>query len=431
VIASLPAPLRRAVSAQTGIVRAVEECLCSPADPPLFQASCELGRESRLLGTSLDHLSGIGGVGRTRTAAASAAVAEALERYSASWVPEERLVVATARELSGTAVSPHRFALFSERQQRDPGFPFRPFTDETRLAWIDGRELPSGREVHIPAELVLLGPVSAGGERPIAHATSSGLACGEDRDATTVRALCELLERDAFMIVWASRLELPLLEPAAEGPLARDVERFASAGLRFSAVDLSCIHRFPVVLGVVRAPRGFPGALGVGAAAASTADEAWWKALSEAFSARAAGARLALVGPGDGAISSFEDHIRHHADHVNAATTAFLDASPVRRSLVSVPPLEGSDASGRLGALCRRVEAAGSNAYVVDVTSPDVAVLGLTVVRALAPELCALDVSHAHRFLGGERLYRAAADLGLRDELLGEDDVNPDPHPFP
>jgi ribosomal protein S12 methylthiotransferase accessory factor len=79
----------------------------------------------------------------------------------------------------------------------------------------------------------------------------------------------------------------------------------------------------------------------------------------------------------------------------------------------------------------RRVEAAGSTLYAVDVTSPDVRDLGLVVVKTIAPELCALDVPHAARFLGGRRLYEAPVQLGLRDTPLAESDVNPAPHPFP
>jgi ribosomal protein S12 methylthiotransferase accessory factor len=52
-------------------------------------------------------------------------------------------------------------------------------------------------------------------------------------------------------------------------------------------------------------------------------------------------------------------------------------------------------------------------------------------VKVVAPELCSLDVPHAARFLGGPRLYRAAYELGLRRTPLTEDDVNPEPHPFP
>ena len=67
----------------------------------------------------------------------------------------------------------------------------------------------------------------------------------------------------------------------------------------------------------------------------------------------------------------------------------------------------------------------------VDVTSPDVAELGLVVTKVVAPELCALDVVHGARFLGGRRLYEAAAALGLRAGVVDGDDINPDPHPFP
>ena len=63
--------------------------------------------------------------------------------------------------------------------------------------------------------------------------------------------------------------------------------------------------------------------------------------------------------------------------------------------------------------------------------APDVAELGLKVTRVLAPELCPLEVSHSARFLGGTRLYEAAASIGLRPDVLPFEDVNPDPHPFP
>ena len=78
-----------------------------------------------------------------------------------------------------------------------------------------------------------------------------------------------------------------------------------------------------------------------------------------------------------------------------------------------------------------RLARSGIGAYAFDVTSPDVRSLGLRVVRALAPELCQLDVSHTARFLGGERLYTAPRDAGLVPRRLRLADVNPHPHPFP
>jgi ribosomal protein S12 methylthiotransferase accessory factor len=432
MIGSLPPPLRRAVSPYTGIVGAVEECLATTCEPRLFQASAEVGRGAGLVGGRLDHLTGIGGTGSSRAGAASAAVGEAIERYSATYVPVERLVVASARELGDVAVAPGRFALFSARQHARAGFPYRPFAVDTRIAWIEGREIATGRAALLPAELVYLGRVPLG-EGPIGYATSSGLACGDTAEAARARALLEILERDAFMIVWASRLTLPRVETA--GPGSREV--FDRSGLRFAAVDLSVLHRLPTILGIVRAPSGFLGALGVGAAAAPTFEQAWRKALGEAFAVRSAGAKLALLdpdrelGPRGELISSFDDHILYYADHDRARAAAFLDASDARTPADAIPPLEGAGPAEWVAALCDRVAAAGSSAYAVDVTSPDVAQLGLVVTRVVAPGLCGLDVPHDTRFLGGRRLYEAAATAGLRRDPMCEDDVNPDPHPFP
>jgi ribosomal protein S12 methylthiotransferase accessory factor len=82
-------------------------------------------------------------------------------------------------------------------------------------------------------------------------------------------------------------------------------------------------------------------------------------------------------------------------------------------------------------AVCGRLSAHGISAYAVDVTSPDVAAAGLSVVHVLAPELCQLDVVAGCRFLGGRRLYEAAFEAGFVPRPLGSDDLNPDPHPCP
>ncbi len=433
--AALPLALRRACSPYTGIVRSLEECLCPVTEPALFRVACAVGDGRDLVGSPLDHLRGIGGTGMSRVEAAAAAVGEALERYSASYVPCDRLVVASAAELGADAVDPRRFALFSERQYATPGFPYAPFTRDSCVRWVRGWSIRDRRPAWLPAELVHLGNAVAEGAPRIGHATSNGAACAEGTEDALVRALCELLERDAFMIVWSNRLSLPLIDVSRDerlGTLEREL--FVPTGLRSAAIDLSCLHGLPSVLAVVRAPAGVAGALGVGAGTAPTLERAWWKAHAEAFSARAAGAKLALLelGPNrHGEVASFEDHIRRYADHANAAAAAFLDQSPERVAAASIPRLEGEAPEEQVAALCERIEAAGSSGYAVDVTAPDVHALGLSVVKAVAPELCPLDVAHSTRHLGGSRLYDAPVALGLRREPLREPDLNPDPHPFP
>jgi ribosomal protein S12 methylthiotransferase accessory factor len=434
LVADVPPRLRGLVSPYVGIVPVLEELLAAPDEPRLVRVSCETGRGEEVIGSTLGSTAGMGGAGLSRAAALGAAIGEAVERYSACYVPHERLVEATAAELGPAALAPDAFALFHGSQYEQPDFPFVPFTAETRLRWTSGTDLATGLSVWVPADLVYLSTPGGAGRR-IAHATSNGLACAETAATATERGLLELLERDAFMLTWSHRLSLPRLDWSGDRRLeALDARFFAPTALDYAALDLSAFHALPTVLGVVRAP-GSGGALGVGAAAATSVERAWWKALSEAFASRAAGRRLAQVRPdrilaADGSsIVSFEDHIQFYSSDENSARADFLTASRTTRPTTAVAGVPGG--SGLLVELVSRIARAGSRAVAVDVTAPDVREAGLSVVKTVAPGLCALDVAHRARFLGGPRLRDASKKATLTDRLFELDDLNPDPHPFP
>ena len=417
-------PLESLVSPYVGVVRGVQEVLAGPADVRLVTAWCETAHPRAASG---------GGSGTTVTAARAAAIGEAVERYSASCVDPDSLVVATARELGAGAVDPRRFALFSARQYASPGFPYVPFDADTRLAWIAGARLPDGAPAWLPAQLVHLGGLDD--EPRICRATSSGLACHTSRAEATLAALLEVLERDAFMLTWKARLRWPLLEWRSNDELARFEDTFIRpTGLRAHAVDLSRVWDAPCAAAVVRSDTPGTAPLGVGAAAGVTIERAVSKALDEATRVRTwaeALHRYAEPAPAAADIRDFDDHIRFYADRRNASRVAFLDESRRRRDVAHVPPLRGASADEHVEALCIRLARRSACAYVVDVTAPDVRDAGATVVRVVTPELCALDVEHEAPLLGGRRLYEEPRRLGLRSRALTEDELNPDPHPFP
>jgi thiazole/oxazole-forming peptide maturase SagD family component len=181
-----------------------------------------------------------------------------------------------------------------------------------------------------------------------------------------------------------------------------------------AAVDLSAFWDVPTVAAVVRGG----GTLGVGSAAALSIERAVTKALDEAARVRTWARALRASGekaPTADQIEELDDHIRFYADPRNAPKVDFLDGSPRGRSLDSVEPVNGGTE-----ALCDRLARRNVTAYAVDVTACDIREAGLSVVRVIAPELCALDVEHSAQLLGGRRLA-AFATAGL----------NPDPHPFP
>lgn len=392
------------MSPLVGVVRDTQEALAGPEDARLPAVWCESAYPHALVG---------GGSGLSLRDARSAAIGEAVERYSASVVDPDACVVATARELGPAAVDPARFALFAESQYGTPGFPYARFDVDTRLAWIAGVSLPDRAPAWLPAQLVYL----AGHEHepPICRTTSSGLACHTTAEGATLSALLELLERDAFMITWKARISWPLLLWNGDARLRSfDESYLRPTGLQWSAIDLSAFWDVPTVAAVVRGG----GTLGVGAAAALSVDRAMTKALDEAIRVRTWACALRSSGaeaPAPADIEELDDHIRFYADPRNASRVAFLDGSTRRTHVDDVSAVQGG-----LDALCSRLAECQASAYAVDVTSPDVREAGLSVIRVIAPELCALDVEHSAQLLGGTRLAGFAPG-----------GFNPDPHPFP
>jgi ribosomal protein S12 methylthiotransferase accessory factor len=426
--------LEPAVSPFAGIVNAVVRSTHAPDEARIIWASGRLASAQRTIGSSLPEHSG--GAHLSEDVARAAALGEALERYSGSYAPIDATILSTAAELGDAAVDPSRFALFHPTQLELPGFPFVEFTRETRLRFVEGFALADGSPAFVPSQLTFMSGWFEDEER-IGMATSNGLACGPTIEEAILAGLYELIERDVVMLAWKNRLSLPLLDWSSdEEILTMDRQAFAPAGLRYSVLDGGALFDVPVAIGIVHGPPGEQTALAIGGGAGASVAVAWLKALTEAFGVRRWLAVHTLDDPDRApadprAVTTFEDHMLFYARHGEAALAHFLDGSVQRTPTTEVPVVEGTTPRAQILELVRRLAQKGCSAYVVDITAPDVATLGVHVVRVISPELCQLDVVHAARFLGGRRLYRAAFEAGVAARPFELDDLNDLPHPFP
>ena len=428
------ARLEGAVSSITGIVTRVVRSTHMPDETSLPGVACQLASARRTLGTETVEFGS--GASTDHDRARAAAIGEALERYSGALLPYERLLRSSARSLGSLAIPPAHLSLFHPLQLAHPSFPFVEFTDDTETLFAEGISLNDGTSAYAPAELVYLRPPPLP-TPPIGYSTSSGLACGATSCEATLGALLELIERDAVMLAWNCRLSLPLLDwSGSANARTLDDRFFRPTGLRFAVLDGSGFLGVPVAISVLHGHPGSGAALAVGAACAAVPLDTWAKALSECFGVYRWLGR-AVTDPSKPRpasaldVQTFDDHMLFYASEETAERAAFLDASSDRRAIDDVPVLPGATPRQQLDGLLERLAHQGISAYAFDVTSPDVRSLGLWVVRVLAPGLCPLDVSHTARFLGGSRLYSAAADAGLLDRRLALTDINTDPHPFP
>ncbi len=166
------------------------------------------------------------GKGLTISGAVLSAVGEAIERYSASLLDPEKIVWKRANELDGEFLDPRDCGLYSDTQYQREEFPYVRFDPNTAYPWVLGTWLHNSKPVWMPAIFVFLS-LELHQEQLIAQGTSNGLAASTEKDDAALRAILELIERDAFMATWltaspAQRLQLddtldPLLHTVLEG----------------------------------------------------------------------------------------------------------------------------------------------------------------------------------------------------------------------
>jgi ribosomal protein S12 methylthiotransferase accessory factor len=424
--------LEEAVSRLTGIVREVVPLMAAADESRLPAWACSLASASRTIGHATVGFSGSAHVSPAHARAAS--IGEALERYAATFCGRE-VIVSTANELAPAAVEPTRFALFHERQFAT-GIPFERFTGSSTLSFVEAVSLQTGEPGLIPAQLVYLG-LPREDEPTIGYATSNGLACGQTLEDAILAGLLELVERDAMMIAWNARLSLPRLAWDDDVELL-SVERnaFSDTGLRYWVLDGSPFLGIPVALALVEGAAGERATFGVGAASAPTVASAWCKALAEAFSVHR---WLRELTHRDGTaipasrfdVRTFDDHLLFYATPERARQLGFLTSSVEIQPTSEVAPLPGETTAARIDSVVALLADRGIEPYAVDVTSADVAELGVAVARVVAPQLCAIDVYGGAPYLGGDRRYTEPYTTAFVPAPLDFDDMNLLPHPYP
>jgi ribosomal protein S12 methylthiotransferase accessory factor len=362
------------------------------------------------------------GKGLTAVDALIGAVGEAIERYSAARYRREDLRLASWNGLGEEGLDPRQLCLYDEEQYREPGFPFAPFDPDRPIHWLRGAWLGSGEPVWVPALASFFNFMADPGEH-FCQVSSNGLAAGGDLADAALRALFELVERDAFMLTWLCQLPARRIVP--DGALEPGVgEIVRQLGEHGAAVELYLLD----------AGTGIPTALCLG-----VGDGERWPAVTVALAChtdlRTAVRKAILeqghVGPyiqrlmrenkvpaSPEEVLSLEDHALYYVTPERLGAFDFLrrpdrEQDPV--ILAGVPPAPPPTAAS----CAERLSAAGLRVAIADVTSPDVTASPFRVARALGTNMQPIHFGERFRRLANPRLQ---AHLTARG-------VNPNPHP--
>jgi ribosomal protein S12 methylthiotransferase accessory factor len=445
------------VDDRTGLIGHVQQITHHPSVPGRMQTfQSHTGDMARLYPWTNNPVCG-GSAFDDPERARIAAIGEATERYSGNWIRPDLLREATYEQLRARgdhAVDPASLVLYSPEQHETEGFPFGRFTRSTPVHWIPGWSLTAQRSTWIPASMVYInwyvGPFQD--QQPVNFFLFPGIAAGPSLESAILSGIEECIERDATMVWWTNGHKLPAAEPPSrlrslwEG-------RPTELGQRAWLIPIDNEFDVPVMAGVVenRNER----LLNIGFGCCPEPEDAALKSWSEALTLQE-GSRDLLdpnslfrnaVARGDldgrhikpwradrGYLDDYREDFRDVCD-LMCQQQVFLDPRAqelvrplthvaVERSFSSLP----SVTERSLDSYRRIVEARGYEILYTDVTTPDVALTGISVVRVTIPGL-APNFPAAFPFLGRRRIQQASVDLGWRRTPLAEEELNYAPLP--
>ncbi len=333
-----------------------------------------------------------GGVGRDVRRAQLAAVGEALERLAAVSVELPKRIWA---ELEGKSrLLPEEFSLFREDLRSQPDFPFAAlYRDDAVFTKV--YSIYDNSEHWVPHGLVTLRD-----DYNTGVSTSSGLAAGSSRPGALLRAVQELIERDALMVTWlhgvpGRRVEVP-------GRYAAEV---GSKGGEIAVIDATPAYSpHPVAIVAGSLPIRGRQRYSLGAACRETWEEAVEKAYLEwsqgvFFTAYYYSIHPDLKFESYDGVNSFDDH------------AVYYTVYPEQWAKVPLMQGERYERAGRetkspsnivaLEKLVASLKKAGVRLFYRDITTSDLRCMGVYAARAISPDLAPIFSHQRYPHLGG------------------------------
>jgi ribosomal protein S12 methylthiotransferase accessory factor len=430
---------KRLINEKSGIISKIEFGKIEAGEPKVFFAKSSPANLFPLCGQHAKNYGDAVSIDPDRAIMKS--IGESIERYCSAQYDASAFAFGKSSQLNVRTIDPEKIALFSQAQYSRPDNPFSPLTPDTSLAWTRGYSIIQELTVFVPAQLVYVPyTFTDGGEPPIHNPISTGLACSSNVTTAACKGIYEVIERDAFMIVWKNQLPCPQLDlNSVTDPLAikllnalEDVPVIFEA--RVANLDMD-VH---VIVFIIRSATDTPPYTVMGLGADLNPEKALISALEEAF--------LTFLGmrryiqsqpdykpePGYKDITTPAQHAVAHAMDLDLKSSLdFLIAENSTIPISDLPDKSSRSSLQNVKTLVSMMKEKDLDIILFDLTTSDVNEAGFKVVRATIPGMQPLDISHSLRYLGGTRLYQLPVQLGLLEKPNTEFTLNPYPHPFP
>ncbi len=403
-----------------GIVRLIRRQPYFNDEPKLFDFSTSFYSWDQ---NSKKILDWSGGIDLSKEKALIKSLGEALERHCLSKQKIE--VVGRYDEVRKKSINILEFNDFSEIQLSSSGYEKFNYNKKTKLNWCWGFDLFTLEKKLIPSQLIFV-PYKYDKEFVIRYPITTGGACSTTINGAIYRGICEIIERDSFMIYYLNKLKGVIVNLESSGKELNSLKKiYNKYNLELFVVDITTDLQIPAMIGLVIDRTGIGPAVSVGLSADVNPLNAAVKAAKEALHSRPWIRRLMYKeNIGKYSLDNFEGRALYWSNTKMIDKLSFFTQGNNKVAL-KAEKRKLSDRE-KLGIIMKALKQKELSAYFVDVTTRSVKLYGFRVIKALIPGLQPLYLNESAPYLGNKRLKEVPQHLGYKQLKH----FNKIPHPF-
>lgn len=362
-------------------------------------------------------------------------IGETAERYSLSTYDRNVLVHKSFNQLVNNKESVldlFQLALLPEFF----GESKREALKERKLSWTMGKSLITDTKIMVPAQLVYVPYLYYKSEPTLQLPISTGAAAGETIYDAIYRGICEVIERDSFMIHYYNKLDSPQisLQSLRNKKISKIIRIFEKYNLELCINDITTDINVSTVVAIVIDRTGMGPAVCVGLKAGFDINQNVIGAIEEALMVRSwVRDEYMYLRPKDTPpqiICSIEDRAIFWYPKNTIRYLDFWLSKKKNNNPYKLHKLRHNSNQEKVRELIKIFASKGYDVIYVDITAPMIHKYGIKVIKVIIPQLQPLHLDEKYSYFTFPRLYNAPIDMGIAGKPKALKELNNIPHPF-
>jgi len=370
-----------------------------------------------------------GGLSFNQKRALIRALGETIERFSLSKSNGEKIIYKSFRELiksKKSALNPKTLVLHSHKKN------FADNLDSRKFHWVEGKNLSSNKKILVPAQSIYVPYVHQNSEPTLSFPISTGAAAGTSLTDALYSGICEVVERDSFMIAYLNKISSPHVDlPSMSDNTIRDIlQTFTRYNLELIVLDLTTNLQIPAFAAIILDRTGVGPSVSVGLKAGFNITDTIIGAIEESQMVRFYARNR---------ISSKESFNKTKVIRTIEDRASFwfptlmikeLDFWVTKKGASKKIVPQFSASGDYLEKTVALLSQKGIDIIYVDITDKIVKEYGFTVVKVIIPRLQPLYLDEMYPLMQNDRIYKTPVEMGYFQKPKRKSELNKISHPF-